>query len=65
MIIEALADTHAVLWYLIKDIRLSSTARATIEQSFARGNAIGISTISLDEIVYLIIQPYLMKYWPL
>jgi hypothetical protein len=51
--IEAIADTHALIWYLFKDSRLSNTARSQIEQATTVGNQIGFSSITLAEIVYL------------
>jgi PIN domain nuclease of toxin-antitoxin system len=52
--IAAVADTHAALWYLLDDIRLSAPARAIIaEATFAR-QKIAISAISLVEVVYLV-----------
>jgi len=49
----AVADTHAVIWYIFADPRLSATARTTIEQIAMDGNQIGFSSITLAEIVYL------------
>lgn len=51
--IAAIADTHAVVWYLFDDSRLSVEAGAFIEVSAQRGNAIGVSSITLVEIIYL------------
>ena len=51
--IQAIADTHTAIWYLLADPRLSANARAAIDGA-ARVNAhIGVSSISLVEIVYL------------
>jgi PIN domain nuclease of toxin-antitoxin system len=50
----AVADTHAALWYLSPDKRLSVTAKTFIENAAADNNYIGISSITLVEIVYLI-----------
>jgi PIN domain nuclease of toxin-antitoxin system len=52
-VIEAIADTHAVIWYIFADRRLSETARSTIEAIAARGNQVAFSSITLAEIVYL------------
>ncbi len=52
--ISAIADTHAVLWYLYDDTRISGKAKRFIEETNDQGNQIGISTITLVEIVYLI-----------
>jgi len=50
----AVADTHTVIWYLSGDARLSAQARSTIDQSGIEGNTIGISSITLIEMVYLV-----------
>jgi PIN domain nuclease of toxin-antitoxin system len=52
--IAGVADTHTVLWYLLKDTRLSSRAREFMDEAAADGNDIAVSAISLAEIVYLI-----------
>jgi len=52
--ISAIADTHAVIWYLYDDSRLSEKAKSFIEETKDQGNQIGISTITMVEIVYLI-----------
>ena len=52
--IAAIADTHTALWYLFNDGRLSILAGDYIDKSASAGSAIGISSISLAEIVYLI-----------
>ncbi|MGH9606233.1 MAG: type II toxin-antitoxin system VapC family toxin [Terracidiphilus sp.] len=52
--IAAIADTHAVIWYLFSDPRLGSAASAFIDATAAEGNHIGISAISIVEMVYLI-----------
>jgi PIN domain nuclease of toxin-antitoxin system len=52
--IAAIADTHAILWYLYSDPRLGSAASSLIDQTVAAGDHIGISAISLAEMVYLI-----------
>lgn len=51
--ISAVADTHAVIWYIFADQRLSEIARITIEQIAAEGNQVAFSSIMLAEIVYL------------
>lgn len=51
--LRAVADTHAVIWYLYDDPRLSEVARATIEETVAAGDSIGFSTITLAETLYL------------
>jgi len=52
--IIAIADTHAAIWYLFSDPRLGSAASAFIDDTIAKGDHIGVSAISLAEMVYLI-----------
>jgi PIN domain nuclease of toxin-antitoxin system len=52
-VLRAVADTHAVIWYIFGDARLSTTARNTIEQIAAEGSQVAFSSITLAEIVYL------------
>jgi predicted nucleic acid-binding protein len=52
--LRAIVDTHAVIWYIFADSRLSVTAQATIEQIAADGDIVGFSSITLAEIIYLI-----------
>ena len=49
LMISAVADTHTVIWYLYDDPRLSRKVIKFIEGARARGNPIGISTITLVE----------------
>jgi PIN domain nuclease of toxin-antitoxin system len=49
--IIAVADTHALIWALLGDPRLSPAARAFM--SVEGTDSIGVSAISLVEIVYL------------
>ena len=49
-----MADTHAALWYLFGDSRLSSTAKSFFDEAGGSGRKIVLSVISLAEIVYLI-----------
>ena len=51
--IVAVADTHAAVWYLFKNPKLSTGARQAIEEAFHAGDQIGVSSISLAEMVYL------------
>lgn len=48
------ADTHAVIWYVLGDPRLSPAAKAAMQNAAASGDHVFISAISLVEIVYLI-----------
>ena len=52
--IVGVADTHTVIWYLFSDPRLGANASAFIDAAVKSGDRIGISSISLAEIVYLI-----------
>ncbi|HMV49252.1 MAG TPA: type II toxin-antitoxin system VapC family toxin [Blastocatellia bacterium] len=52
--IRAVADTHAVLWYLYNDSRLSVTAGAMMDTTIKAGDEIAISSVSLVEIAYLV-----------
>ncbi len=51
--ISVVLDTHAAIWYLFGDARLSQAARQHIDSVLSRGDQIGLSTITLAEIVYL------------
>jgi PIN domain nuclease of toxin-antitoxin system len=52
--IAAVADTHAAIWYLLDDWRLSGSARALIQDAANARHKIAISSISLAELVYLV-----------
>lgn len=52
--IAAVADTHAAVWLLYGDPRLSSIAKAFIDASAQAGSKIVLSPISLAEVVYLV-----------
>jgi PIN domain nuclease of toxin-antitoxin system len=52
--IAGIADTHAAIWYLFSDPRLGREASDFIEATIASGDHIGVSAISLAEMVYLI-----------
>lgn len=51
--IVAIADTHAALWYLFSDSRLGRSASAFVDTAVANGDHIGVSAISIAEMVYL------------
>jgi PIN domain nuclease of toxin-antitoxin system len=53
LVLRAVADTHAIIWYIFASERLSLTARNLIEQIAAEGNEVAFSSITLAEIVYL------------
>ena len=50
---SAVSDTHAAIWYLNADPRLSSRAKAFIDEAGVQGQPVLISTITLVEVVYL------------
>lgn len=50
----AVADTHAVIWYLANDSRLSAKALTVFANALIARQRIGVSAISLVEMVYLI-----------
>ena len=52
--IVAVVDTHAVIWYLSADKRLSMTAKNFLDNANRNGDQISISAITLIEMVYLI-----------
>ncbi|HTU48515.1 MAG TPA: PIN domain-containing protein [Bryobacteraceae bacterium] len=52
--IVAIADTHAVIWYLFSDPRLGKAASAFIDHAIANGNHVGVSAITIAEMVYLV-----------
>ena len=52
--IAGIAGTHAALWHLLKNPRLSATARQFMDDAAASGLDIVLSPISLAEIVYLV-----------
>ena len=52
--IVAIADAHATIWYLFSDPRLGSAASAFIDDTIAKGDHIGVSAITIAEMVYLI-----------
>ena len=52
--ITAIADTHAAIWYLFSDPHLGRVASAFIDAAIVNGDHIGVSAISLAEMVYLI-----------
>jgi PIN domain nuclease of toxin-antitoxin system len=52
--IVGIADTHTALWYLLKNPGLSIRARNFMDDAARAGHDIGLSPISLAEIVYLV-----------
>jgi PIN domain nuclease of toxin-antitoxin system len=52
--IAGVADTHAALWYLFGDPRLSAPAKAAFDAAASSRRKIMLSVISLAEVVYLV-----------
>ena len=52
--ISAIADTHTVIWYLSGSPLLSEKAKNAIDRAADQGFYVGVSVITLVEIVYLI-----------
>jgi PIN domain nuclease of toxin-antitoxin system len=53
-VIAGVADTHAALWHLFGDSRLSNPAVDFIDRAAALRRRIVVSSISLAEVVYLV-----------
>jgi PIN domain nuclease of toxin-antitoxin system len=51
--IVAIADTHTTIWYLYSDPRLGKAASDFIDRTIATGDHIGVSAISIAEMIYL------------
>lgn len=49
-----LADTHAVVWYLLDSPRLSAPAREALERAETAGEPVYVASISLVEVRYLV-----------
>ena len=47
-------DTHAIVWYLAGDPRLSAKAAAALDQATADGETIHVPSVCLVELTYLI-----------
>jgi PIN domain nuclease of toxin-antitoxin system len=52
--IVGVADTHAALWHLYDGAKLSESARSFFDRAGIQRAKIGLSTISLVEVIYLI-----------
>lgn len=48
------ADTHAIIWYLFDQGRLSAPALRALDDAGSSGSSVSISAISIVEIRYLI-----------
>lgn len=54
MAIRIVADTHAILWYLYSDTRLSATVAELLDAVDHAGDQVAIASVTLAEIVYLV-----------
>lgn len=52
--IVGVTDTHAALWHLYDGAKLSDPARSFFDRAGIERTKIGLSTISLVEVIYLI-----------
>lgn len=52
--IVAIADTHTTIWYLYSDSRLGKAASNFIDRAISQGDHIGVSAITVAEIIYLV-----------
>jgi PIN domain nuclease of toxin-antitoxin system len=52
--IVAIAGTHTTIWYLFSDSRLGKAASDFIDSTIAKGDHIGVSAISIAEMIYLV-----------
>lgn len=52
--ISGVADTHALIWYVFDDPRLSQVASDFIDDALAKANPIIVSSMTLVEVVYLV-----------
>jgi PIN domain nuclease of toxin-antitoxin system len=50
--IVAIGDTHTTIWYLFSDSRLGKVAPEFIDSTIAKGDHIGVSAISVAEMIY-------------
>jgi PIN domain nuclease of toxin-antitoxin system len=48
------ADTHAVIWYLQGSTRISTAARAALDETTGAGLPVLVSTMTLVELRYLV-----------
>jgi PIN domain nuclease of toxin-antitoxin system len=52
--IVAIADTHTTIWYFYSDSRLGKAGSDFIDDTIAKGDHIGVSAISIAEMIYLV-----------
>jgi len=53
-VVGVVADTHAIIWYLLDSPLLSAPALAQFEACRTGGISVGVASISLVEMVYLV-----------
>src|SRR5262245_38345994 len=53
------ADTHTLLWYLLRSPKLSRPALSAIQATIEAGHPLLVPTICLVEVVYLVEKDYL------
>lgn len=58
---SVVADTHAIIWYLVEPERLSPNALLALDQATNTGQLIYISAISIVEMCYLVERGRLPK----
>jgi len=51
---SVVADTHAAVWFLHSDPRLSAAARTAMRASVEAGDPVYVASISLVELTYLV-----------
>jgi PIN domain nuclease of toxin-antitoxin system len=51
---QLVIDTHAMVWYLQEDERLSLRAESALDAAIADGHPVHVPSISLVELVYLV-----------
>lgn len=51
---SVVVDTHAIVWYLPGDSRLSATAAGALDSAVAAGEFIHVPSICLVELTYLV-----------
>lgn len=52
--VRAVADTQAIFWYVNADRRLSAAARQAFESARMDGEQVGLSAMTLVELIYLV-----------
>ncbi len=58
---SVVADTHAIIWYLLSSPKLSQVALDAFENAINAADPIYVSSISLVEVVYLVEKERLPK----